>query len=179
MAWPEINTIAINTKASANSKGFLYLLDIKKGVTTKILGGISGLSTTVSSDAKRVMYSTGGNNKVSTGIFTIKEGADMGAVFKTLAEKCVWSKIHADEAYCAVPVEIPNGIYPDDWYKGNISFTDQIWHINATTGEVHLVANLVSLGKALIDATNLTLDPKENYIYFVNKRDLTLWSLSL
>jgi len=51
--------------------------------------------------------------------------------------------------------------------------------LDTTTGEVHLLANLLNLADELIDATNLSLDPNENFLYFVNKRDLTLWSLDL
>lgn len=176
--WPEENTIAITTKASGVSAGHLYFLDIKKGLLKKIIGGITGLATKTASNGKKVLFSIGGN-KVSTALYNIKDSSTQEIVFKTLADKCVWSKMHADDVYCAVPNEIPTGIYPDDWYKGNISFVDQIWHLDTTTGEVHLLVNLLNLSNDLIDATDLTLDPKENFLYFVNKRDMTLWSLDL
>ena len=100
-------------------------------------------------------------------------------IFKTLSDKCAWSKIKKDELFCGVPTEIPDAIYPDDWYKGSISFIDQIWHVNATTGEVHLLANLTQLSNKAIDVIDLALDPKENTLYFINKEDLNLWALDL
>ncbi len=178
--WPETNTIAINTKASGVSSGYLYFLDPKKATFKKILGGITGLTTKVSADAKKVIYTSGASPQtLTTKLFNVKDGSTQDVIFKTLAEKCVWSKIRPTELYCAVPTDFPSAMYPDDWYKGNVSFTDQIWHLDSVTGEVHLMANLLNLSNSLIDATNLALDPKENFLYFTNKRDLTLWSLDL
>jgi hypothetical protein len=112
-------------------------------------------------------------------ILNTKDGVSQEVIFKTLSDKCIWSNLRKNEIYCAVPTEIPNAMYPDDWYRGNVSFVDQIWHLDTNTGEVHLLANLLTLSSKLIDATDLTLDPKEDNLYFINKRDLTLWALDL
>ncbi len=176
--WPEENTIALTTKASGSSSGYLYFLDIKKAAMKKILGKIVGLSTKTSTDAKKVLFSSG-SNRINLSIFNTADNSTQAVVFRTLADKCVWSKMQTSDLYCAVPTEIPAGIYPDDWLRGNVSFVDQIWYLDSITGEVRLLANLLNLSDDLIDAVNLTLDPKENFLYFVNKRDLTLWSLDL
>ncbi|MES3031455.1 MAG: hypothetical protein V4697_03525 [Patescibacteria group bacterium] len=179
LEWPEINTLLLGTKASAGSSGYLYKVDIKTGVQTKLLGGIKGLSGTMSRDAQHVLFSRGGIDSVNTSLLTVKDSVVSEVIFKTLADKCTWSTLRKNEIYCAVPTEIPQGIYPDAWYKGTVSFVDQIWHLNTATGEVHLLANLLRLSDELIDATKLTLDPDENFLYFTNKRDLSLWSLDL
>ncbi len=178
LQWPEENTLSITTKASGVSAGTLYFSDVKKGGLKKIIGGIMGLTTKTSMDARKVLFSLGGG-RVKTAIYNTKDYTTQEVVFKTLADKCVWSKIHIDSLYCAVPTEIPSGLYPDDWYKGTVSFVDQIWYLDSVTGEVRLLANLLNLSNDLIDATDLSLDPKENFLYFINKKDLTLWSLDL
>lgn len=179
ISWPEENTLAISTKASGVSSGYLYFIDVKKPVMKKILGGITGLSTKVSADAKKVIISSASSRGFTTSLYDVKNNSTQEVVFRTSADKCVWSKKYVDEVYCAVPTEIPAGIYPDDWYRGNVSFVDQIWHLDTTTGEVHLMASLLNLSDELIDATDLALGPREDYLYFINKRDLTLWSLDL
>ncbi len=176
--WPEENTLVATTKASGYSFGYSYFIDAKSGVSKKIINQILGLSVKVSPDAKNVLLSSGGNN-ISSYLYNVKTNSSQSIIFKTLAEKCVWSKIRNSIVYCAVPTDIPQGIYPDDWYKGKISFTDRIWSLNISSGEVHMLADLTSLGKTLIDAMDIKLDSKENYIYFVNKNDLSLWSLDL
>jgi hypothetical protein len=177
--WPEDNTISLTTKGSSLATGFLYFVNPKNGNFNKIIGGVRGLSTLTSRDAKKVLYSESTDTSITTSIFDVKSGSSQSLAFNTLPEKCVWSTVKKDEFFCAVPSQIPEGSYPEAWYQGTISFSDKIWHINATTGEVHLVADLLSIGKSIIDAQNLQLDPKENYLYFINKKDLTLWSLSL
>ncbi|HEY9583859.1 MAG TPA: hypothetical protein VJI66_02775 [Candidatus Paceibacterota bacterium] len=175
--WPEINTATVATKASASSMGYMYSVNTKTGVMKAVLGGIRGLSAKMSKDLSRVIYSS---SNLITYLLNTKNNSSEEIVFRTLADKCVWSNLRKNELYCAVPTEISRDfVYPDDWYKGKVFFVDKIWHIDTSTGEVHLLANLLNLSGALIDATNLTLDPKEDFLYFINKRDLTLWSLDL
>jgi len=179
IAWPEENTAIVTTKASGMARGYVYSLNITTGLFQKIMGDIVGLTTKASTDAKRILFSNSANNSIKTSVFNISESKTASVIFKTLPEKCVWSNINKNDLYCAVPVEIPSGTYPDDWYRGKISFIDQIWHLDTNTGEVNLLANLLNLSNKLIDAVDLTLDKKEDYLYFINKNDLSLWSLDL
>ncbi len=144
-----------------------------------VLGGIKGLTGKMSRDTNKLIYSYKVQNTFGTSLLNLKDNSSQETIFRTLSEKCVWSTLRKNELYCAVPTEIPDAVYPDDWYKGKVSFTDQIWYLDTNTGEVHLVANLIKLSNQLIDATNLMLDPKENTLYFINKRDLNLWALDL
>ncbi len=177
--WPEINTITLTTKASAVASGYIYSVDAKSGAMKTIYGGLKGLTGQMNRDASKLLYSTRTSNNFITGLINQKDGSKQELIFKTLSDKCVWSSLKKDEVYCAVPTQIPEAIYPDDWYKGSVSFVDQIWHLNTTTGQVHLLANPLQLADTLVDAIRLKLDPKENTLYFVNKRDLTLWALDL
>ncbi len=177
--WPETSKVFVTTKASAYATGYVYSIDTKTGIFKKVFGGPHGLSTKVSKDLSKILYSQGTQDSILLSMLNLKDNKSQNLLIRTLADKCVWSSYHKEDIYCAVPTEIPRGIYPDDWYKGTVSFVDEIWHIDSTTGEVHLLAKLLSVGDALIDATNLTLDEKDNYLYFINKRDLSLWSLDL
>jgi hypothetical protein len=176
--WPESSTVTFTTKGNSQIDGYIYSANTKTGEIKKLLGGVRGLSAKLSRDAKKVLYSIGGE-KLSAGLLNLKDGTSRALIFATLADKCVWSTLRKNEVYCAVPTEIPDAAYPEDWYKGTVSFVDQIWHIDTDTQEVHLLANPLTLAKQLIDAEQLTLDPKENFLYFTNKRDLSLWSLDL
>ncbi len=177
--WPEISKIFVTTKASAYATGHVYTVDTKTGTFKKVFGGPRGLATKASKDLSKLLYSQGTQDSILLSLLNLKDNKSQNLLIRTLADKCVWSSYHKEDIYCAVPTEIPQGIYPDDWYRGTVSFVDEIWHIDSTTGEVHLLAKLLSAGDALIDATNLTLDDKDNYLYFINKRDLSLWSLDL
>ncbi len=180
VSWPEENTIAITTKGSAGEAGFLYFVDPRTGAWKKILGPLPGLSALVSHDARYAIVSiTGGADNVLTSIYAIATSSGVDAIIRTLADKCVWGNFYKDMVYCAVPFQPVSGTYPDDWYKGTLSTVDKIWQENAVTGEVHLVSSLFEQAQTNIDAFNLALDDKDNYLFFMNKLDLSLWSLDL
>ncbi len=178
--WPEENTIAITTKPTFDQGGFLYFVNPKTGVWKKVLGPVNGLSTRVSRDAKYILASfsssTGG---LVTSFYTIGSGTTSDPSIQTLAEKCVWGNFYKQMVYCAVPTQIPSALYPDDWNKGKISFSDKIWQVNVLTGEVTLITSLADKADRIIDATNLQIDDRDDFLFFMNKTDLSLWSLDL
>lgn len=178
--WPATNIISITTKGSADQGGYLYFVNPTTGAWTKILGPIAGLSAKVSHDGKYALVSvTGTDSNILTSIYNIQKGTGTDAVIRTLADKCAWGNFYTNLVYCGVPTQQITGTYPDDWYKGNISFVDKIWQVNADTGEIHQVSTLVDQSDRLIDAFNLDLDPKDNYLFFMDKNDLSFWSLDL
>ena len=178
--WPTENIIAITTSGNSTENGFLYFVDPKTGVWKKIIGSLPGLSTRVSHDGKYVLLSVAGNaNNVLTYIYSVASSTVTDAVIRTLADKCVWGNFYKDMVYCAVPFQPVSGAYPEDWYKGTISTVDKIWQINADTDEIHLVSSLFDQAKRSIDAYNLGLDSNDNYLFFMNKNDLSFWSLDL
>ncbi len=177
--WPEDNTIAITTKASAIQNGYMYFVNPKTGVWKKMLGPALGLSARVSHDAKYILSSTGGQGTVSMSIYDVAKKTSVDAVIRTVADKCVWGNWNTSMIYCAVPSQISNGYYPDDWYSGNMTGADKIWQLNASTGEIHQVTSIVDQSDRVIDAFNLGLDSKDEYLYFMNKNDLSLWSFDL
>ncbi len=179
--WPEDNTIAITTKGSVYREGFLYFVNTKTGIWRKILGPINGLSTKTSHDAKYVVYSSSNTVKkeVSTAIYNVTKNTESNTLFRTLADKCVWGNFYKEIVYCAVPSQLIPSLYPDDWYIGNISFSDKIWQISANTEEVHLISTIIDQSDRIIDAFNLDLDLKDDFLFFMNKNDLSLWSFDL
>lgn len=178
--WPEENTIAITTKGSATQNGFLYFVNPKTGVWKKIIGPILGLSARVSHDAKYVLFSASdGANSLITNVYSIASSTGTDAIIRTLADKCVWGNFYKHTVYCAVPYQPVAGAYPDDWYKGTLSSTDKIWQVDAATGETHLVSSIFEEAKSSIDAFNLGLDDKDDFLYFMNKKNLSFWSLDL
>jgi hypothetical protein len=177
--WVNENFIAIQTKPSYVSSGILFSLNPTNGSLDKLLGATRGLSTLVRPDGLKTLENSANLKTFTTSIVTIKDKVAAALPFKTLPEKCVWSKLDRVVFYCAIPQNIPDANYPDDWYKGKILFNDEIWKINSETGELANVANLKDESQREIDAVGLFLDPKEQYLLFTDKHDLTLWSLKI
>ncbi len=120
--WSSSNTITLSTKPSANVPGYMYTMDAAGKNFSQTFGNIAGLTTLESPNGKLVLYS---DKNLSLNVYhTDTRNVDILGI-KTLSEKCVWGK--ASEAiYCAVPKSIVTGDYPDTWYQGEVSFSDQI-----------------------------------------------------
>lgn len=173
--WANTKTITVTTKPSANVPGYMYAINPDRKDFNKILGGINGLTTLTSPDGKMVLY---GNNNMSLYIFNTdtRESSLLG--IKTLPEKCVWAPTN-DIVYCAVPKFISQGQYPDSWYQGEVSFSDEIWKVDIFSGNTTMLLDPVSISGEDIDAIKLALDENQNYLFFVNKKDSYLWKLEI
>jgi len=175
--WPNESTITLTTRPTFGTSGYMYFLTTG-GTMTKALGNIAGLTTLTSPDLANAIFSSSNTGGFATGIYNFSKGTTLAFTSNpTLPEKCVWSKTVKTTAYCAVPVTIPVANYPDDWYKGNISFVDNIYKIDLKLSAVQLVYSLPK--DQNIDAFNLFLDTKEENLYFTNKNDYYLWGLKV
>ena len=180
VSWPEDNTIAIVTNGNAKENGFLYFVNPKTGAWTKVIGPVFGLSATVSHDAKYVFVSgTGDNNNILSYIYSVAKNTYNDAIVQTLADKCSWGNFYKAVVYCGVPSRPTEAIYPDDWYQGTVSLSDKLWQINAETGELKQLSAITDQSDRTIDSFNVSTDTKDNFLLFMNKDDLSLWSLDL
>lgn len=174
--YPNSKMVTLTTKPSSSVPGYMYAIDPAKKDFNKVLGNINGLTTLTSPNGKIVLYS---NDTLTLNLLDLSTGGSTLLGLKTLPEKCVWGK-NSDAVYCSVPKYVDQLGYPDVWYQGEVSFADQIWKIDATTGIATIIADPVSLqGGEDVDGTKLSLDDGENYLFFVNKKDSYLWKLDL
>ena len=178
-SWPNKDIIVLATKPSFATAGYLFFLNEKTGRNDKILSGVNGLTALVSSTTKNILYSASAEDSIKLNYYNLKNNQNMTLSFKTLPEKCVWSKIEELTIYCAVPKTIEDGEYPDIWYQGLASFNDNIWKVDLKTSSSELVYNLQKESGKKFDLMNPFLSGNDEYLFFTNKKDLTFWSLSL
>ncbi len=168
----------LQTKASQGIPGFLYSFTIKTGDMQKIIGNISGLTTLPSPNNQKILYSASNRGGITLFVYNRKDSSTKSIAIQTLPEKCVWKKDNIS-IYCAVPNPLPSGEYPDSWYQGITSFEDNIWKIDAATGKAISIFVPKSMTVKPLDMTNLTLSPSEDFLFFINKRDSSLWGFDL
>jgi hypothetical protein len=82
----------------------------------------------------------------------------------TLPEKCLWAKT-GETVFCAVPKNTIAANYPDDWYQGKIQFSDNLWSIDASNGNVTLITDSQNLG----DLINLSHNEDQNQILAIDR----------
>ncbi len=168
--WVNKNTIALTTLASREADGYLYFLNPISGDFKKVLGPLRGLTTLVSPDGKKVLYSNSNDRVFTTKVYSTDTGALRTLDLATLPAKCTWQ----DSAIiiCGVPKNITSGQYPDAWYQGIVSFSDVVWLINTVQNNT----NIVLAPDESFDIIKPQVSPNHAYLYFINKTDQTLWS---
>ncbi|MBI5134567.1 MAG: hypothetical protein HZA81_04285 [Candidatus Taylorbacteria bacterium] len=178
--WSSPKAITLYSRPSGKSGGSAYLLDSATGAYTKVIGGTLGLRPLGNVDGSFVFYSgSDGADGLASAVADVKEENSFGVGVSTLSDKCVWSAKEKVSIYCAVPRFIESGLYPDDWYKGRISFEDSFWKINVSTGVTEEIFNPLSEAGVSMDIFDLSLDEKETMLVFRNKRDMTPWAYAL
>lgn len=179
ISWPKEEIITLTTKPASTIPGYLYFLNSKTGGLERVLGNVLGLTTKINSATTEVLYSDSSRTTPRLYLLNIKTGESKLLPWNTFPEKCLWSNLDSKIVYCAVPKTFEAGRYPDLWYQGLTNFTDDIWRVNTNTGASTLVFDIQKEGNKNIDATDLKIDKNDNYLFFTNKTDLTLWSLKL
>ncbi|MFA6300923.1 MAG: peptidoglycan-binding domain-containing protein [Candidatus Paceibacterota bacterium] len=175
-SWPNSKTITLTTKPSFSVPGYMYTKDLNSQRFSQVMGKINGLTTLMSPDGKMILY---GNNTLALNLFHTDTKTVEPFGVKTLPEKCVWNKT-STTLYCAVPGGAGGSTYPDVWYQGEVSFSDQLWKIDIVTGNAtQIIDPTTTTGGEEIDGIKLGTDETENYLFFVNKKDSFLWELKI
>ena len=180
--WPNDALVTLTTKPASGIPGYMYAINPAEKDFKKVLGNIPGLTTLTSPNTETVLYS---NDRLSVSLYDTNKMETRDISLRTLAEKCVWNT-SSEFIYCAVPKSINSSYaYPDSWYQGEVSFSDNIWKINVLNGTTEMVIDPTIVpadsdrGVEAIDATKLSLSSDNKYLFFVNKNDSYLWGLEL
>lgn len=169
----------LTTKADSRVGGYMYELNTSGGTPTKILENISGLTTLTNAKKSWIIYATGRESELETYAYNTatKESKRLGV--KTLPEKCVFSQQKEDIVFCGATDQPERVSYPESWYQGVTSFNDNLWKINLTEETYDpLLINKEEVAESF-DMTKLQVSPRDEFILFINKKDLTLWSVDI
>ena len=174
--WPDKNKVTIRTKPSGLAQSIIYAINLADNNLEKIIKETYGLTALWSPLGDKILISEtnsqGKNLKLK--LVDLNEQIIKELTFVTLPEKCVWSQNNIT-IFCAVPKSIStSAILPDDYYKEEISFSDEIWRINLETEDIIEIKD-----NSDFNAKELLLSPSEDYLLFINQKDGLLYSLEL
>lgn len=171
------NRALMTTKADSRASGFSYILNLQNGSLEKIVGDIPGLTSIISPNQKWLIYSLSRNNELSTFVLNTETNETKKFGVTTLPEKCVFSQKSTDIVYCAGPTQMPRVPMPESWYQGTVSLNDNLWKIDLSTQSYDELLMDKEEVDTSFDMTKLSVSPDDEFILFINKKDLTLWSL--
>jgi hypothetical protein len=137
------------------------------------------LNASINKDATALVYSNTSRSSVRLNYYDIKTGLDKNLQLNTLADKCVWGNKDKKVVYCAVPKSISNNNYPDAWYQGVASFSDNFWRIDIEKGTTDIIYQTGVNEDVSVDAMDLRINEDDNFIIFTDKNNLSLWGLQI
>jgi hypothetical protein len=177
--WINKDLLQLTTRPNSNYDGYVYTYNPITKRQTEILGPEVGLTAKINNKVTAVLYSQSLDNKLSFFIKNLTTGKSYQTSLPTLPEKCVFSTKNVMIAYCAVPRPLPTGTYPEDWYKGKVQFSDALVKFDLEKSSETPIINFKQEGGEDIDAINLSMNEKESFVVFQNKRDGYVWSYDL
>lgn len=170
------NGLFIYTAPLSSSPGFLY--QVSNGTFTKILGDVPGLMARVHPYGSHILISSGGTDSVDLSLFETETGRSFSSPLGTFADKCAFDRNDSVSAYCAVPHGTVQDAL-DNWLLGTASFSDALWHIDFEFGTAEFILEPEDAAGVEMDMYHLSISPDGQYLLFMNKNDLSLWSLRL
>ncbi len=173
--FPNQNLATLTTRPSGNVPGYLFFLDTTTKALTRILDGVNGLTTNTSRNGKLVAYSETKERVPELFVYDVVKKETRGLFKQTLPEKCAWSIKETNIIYCAVPQKISPAVYPDQWYRGTVSFSDSLWKIDTTTSFAEKILVPSEYRVSELDIINPVLSSDDSYILFINKKTGTPW----
>lgn len=165
------NNLYLTTKPSSYING--YTSNINESI---LLRDKTGLNSLPSKTGNNILNSFLSNVGIKDFIMSTKTGNISYLNFQTLSEKCEWG---ANDKFvlCGVPssINVTDGALPDAWYKGDISFSDNLYLKDLTTLKEELFFKFSLETNETIDMIKLKLNQNQNYLGFINKIDKSLW----
>lgn len=173
LSWPNPKSLYLQTKASAQVPGYLYRIDTTEKKLRRVLGDINGLTASVSPSGTYVLYSQNSGTSFVTKLLNTKTNTTQSLSLRILPEKCAW--LANEDLVCAGNTFIADAAYPDAWYQGITSFSDQLYHIY--TGSA-IYDTLYDGTERSFDMTNISVSEITRRVYFIDKPTGLLWQFS-
>jgi len=157
--------VALIQPPSSNLETDLYVLNLENRETTRILNKIRGLTVLFNETGDQFIYTNNNDGYMRLFHYNLSTGIITETPFRTTVDKCSW--ITNRSFVCGVPETVMRGDYPDDWYKGNTDFNDNLWIYN----NMESFFRVVNLENKDVKKLHLT----ENHLFFINKKDNGLY----
>jgi hypothetical protein len=158
-------------KSSTKLPGFLYSL--KSGAVTRI--DASGYGLNALANSKYIVYTRTVGQGVQSRTISLNSSESLALTVIAEPSKCVISKKDTDAMYCGYEKQTLRTEFPDNWYKGSVSFSDSLWEVSLSQGYSSQLINPATAVGREIDIINIDISTDGGVLYFNNKNDNTLW----
>ncbi len=171
------NQILFTSKTTKETYGYAFIFNSTTESFNKVLDKKLNLSTLPNNNLD-ILYSYNSNLSPKLSLYNFNKKTTIDIPITTFPEKCVWSGNNIN-IYCGVPSQSISNNSLEDWYKGNVLFSDDIWVINTNTIKIKKIITLSDIEKGGIDVIDLFITKNNDYLIFINKKDYSLWGLQI
>lgn len=165
----------ITNKPSAYLEGSTFSLP----KNTYNLGGKTGLISLPNKTGDLTLASMWSSSGLLTFISSKKTKAFTTLGVKTIASKCAW--LDEIKFLCGVPSILPSeqeGL-PDDWLQGSVSFSDNLFLVDTSTGLSSSVFSLSGEAGNPFDVVRPQINKTSSFMLFTNKQNGSMWMVNL
>lgn len=161
------STTYLYTTPSAFLQGYVY--EVKNGELDYIREGAPGLTAF----AYQGGFATTEDAAGGTISYAYQNNTRYQLPLALFPEKC--TSRGEGVLLCASPSDLGDIDYPDTWYKGVVSLSDLLWHIDISGKEARLISNPQTETGRMIDVQMIVAHETEDQYLLLNKNDMTLW----
>jgi hypothetical protein len=162
------STHYVYPRTSSQLEGYLYT--VKGGVLGRAPASGYGLSAT-GNDAYALFTVRSGEGYL-TRTYETKTGGTTDLGFSFLPEKCA---LINDGALCGLSSATYDNDSPDNWYSGEVSYSDTLWYLDLETKESFFVLDMEATSGRPLDVINPQIAKDTSAAFFINKTDQSLW----
>jgi len=181
VSWGEtaLSTHFIYPKASSQLEGYLY--ESRNGSFERLPA--AGRSLAAIGNENRVMYASQIEDKYTTSMLRENskgktESINLSLLINTIPDKCL-NYPKNDSFICGTDDLKKDSNTPDEWYRGEVSYSDDIWEINLIEQSATRLFEVEKETGRSIDLINPMVGNSGDRLYFQNKNDRTLWMFNL
>jgi hypothetical protein len=157
-------------KSSHYLEGYLY--EIVAGEFSRT--SASGFGLMATGNSQTALYTKLQRGDFASFLLDRKSGVAQNLAFNFVPEKCSFG---VRALYCAVSTDTSqNHSFPDNWYRGEISFSDDIWEISTDSLWMGTVVETLAESGRELDIINMSIGTNDALLYFNNKNDQSLWT---
>ncbi|MBI2055554.1 MAG: hypothetical protein HYT42_01535 [Candidatus Sungbacteria bacterium] len=175
--WISRNMILLVSRPSGLAPSLVMSFDISARRSEVLFANLNGAVITPSPDGNFLLLSQSSADGQAQTLelydFKKKLSSKLNRAV-TIAEKCAFA-LDAKKIYCGLPRDGIAGPSPDEWYKGEVSFSDRVVEFDAASGAVSTLMD----NEADVDVVSPFVSKDGKYLFFRDKKTSTLWRLTL
>lgn len=179
LSWISKTSILLISRPSGFAPSLVLRFDVPAKKTEVLISGTHGIVAQPLPGGTGFLYSRSTENGTAEPIsrYTLASRTAEPLDLVTIAEKCA-SSADAKKLYCGVPQGTILAPSPDEWLKGAVTFIDAIVEFDLATRQAKTLLAPSDAGGPF-DMISPLLSPDGKYLFFQDKKDGTLWRLTL